>query len=760
MSVYLLRTIAVASLLWATAASAFEPFVIRDIRVEGLQRTEAGTVFSYLPLRVGDRAEPDRVASALKALYATGFFKDVRIDAERDVLVVSVVERPAIARVTINGAKEFTADDLKKGLKQIGLAESRIFDRSLLEKADQELKRQYLGRGKYSAKVTTTVTPLERNRVGINIDIDEGEAAKIRRIRVLGATAYPEQELVELFTLRTPGLFTWFTRNDQYSRQKLNGDLETLKSFYFERGYAEFAVDSTQVQISPDKQAVYITVSITEGDRFKIGEIKVAGDLVVPENELRGLLKIKPGDVFSRDRITDSSKAIGDRLGSEGYAFANANITPDIDHNARLVALNVLVDPGKRVYVRRINVAGNTRTRDEVVRRELRQMESAWYDSRKIELSKQRVDRLGYFSEVSVETPPVQGSADLVDLNINVTERPTGNILLGAGVSSSEGFVVQGSISQQNLFGTGKSLTAQVNSGDINRVYALSFTDPYWTVDGVSRGFDVYQRNLDSTSLVVGTYKSSTVGGGIRFGLPIAEFDTLTFGLAIEDTTIETNRESPRRYLEFVDTFGSKNSTLLGSLSWARDSRNSAFFPTDGALRRMTIESGLPGGDLKYYKASYLHQWFYGLSDDLTLMLNGEIGAGDGYGGRPLPFFRNFFAGGVSSVRGFESSSLGPRDNNNEVLGGTRRIVGNAEFFFPLPGARNDRAVRLSAFMDTGNVYGKDEKLDLGELRYSAGVGLNWFSPVGPLKFTLSRPLKQRPGDIEQRFQFALGTVF
>ncbi|MBU3989146.1 MAG: outer membrane protein assembly factor BamA [Gammaproteobacteria bacterium] len=479
------------SALLASSAVAFEPFVVRDIRVEGIQRTEAGTVFSYLPVKVGDTLTDDKAAEAIKALFGTGFFKDVRLEVEGGVLVVLVEERPAITSLEFSGVKAFDKEQLRKGLREVGLAESRIFDRSLVERAEQELKRQYLSKGHYAAQITTTVTPLERNRVGITFAVDEGEIATIKQINIVGAQAFKEKDLLNLFSLRTPGWLTWYTKNDQYSKQKLSGDLETLRSYYLDRGYIEFNVESTQVSISTSKEDIYITINISEGEPYSVSSVKLAGELLLPEAELLKLVTIQPGKLFSREQVTATIKAVSERLSNDGYAFADVNAAPEMDKEKKQVAFTLFVDPGRRVYVRRIQVAGNTRTRDEVIRREMRQMESAWYDGEKINKSRTRVDRLGYFDEVTVETPAVPGTTDQVDLNIAVKEKPTGNLMLGAGLSSSEGLVFSGSIQQQNLFGSGKHVGVGFNTSKINTLYSFSYTDPFYTVDGVSRGFDV-----------------------------------------------------------------------------------------------------------------------------------------------------------------------------------------------------------------------------------------------------------------------------
>ncbi|HXF66002.1 MAG TPA: outer membrane protein assembly factor BamA [Burkholderiales bacterium] len=752
-----IRAVLLVLALNAATASAFEPFVIRDIRVEGIQRTEAGTVFGYLPVKVGDTMNEEKASQAIRALYATGFFRDVSLEREGDVLVVVVQERPSIALVDFTGVREFNKEQLTAGMRQIGLAEGRIFDRGLLERAEQELKRQYLARGYYAVSVSTTVTPLERNRVSISFNVEEGGIAKIRQISIIGAKAFSEKELLGQFVLRTPGLMTWFSKHDQYSRQKLAADLESLRSFYLDRGYLEFSIDSTQVSITPDKRDIYITVSITEGPRYTVTDIKIAGEKLVPEEEIRKLIQIKPGEVFSRARLTESTKLITERLGNDGYAFANVNAVPELNREKQQVAFTFFIDPGRRVYVRRINIAGNTRTRDEVIRRELRQLEGAWYSTEKIALSRQRVDRLGYFTDVGVETPAVPGTTDQVDMNVTVTEKPTGLLLFGAGFGSGEGVLLSGSVSQNNIFGSGRHVSAQINSSKINTTYSLSYTNPYYTIDGVSRGFDVYYREIDPSDNGLGRYQTKSVGGQLRLGVPITENDTIQYGLGYEATDITTFTDSPLFYKDYVAVFGPSNSNLFASAGWARDERDSLIYPTRGTFQKAGAELGLPAGDLKYYKVSYQYQRYFPLTRNLTFMVNGEAGYGDGYGGRPLPFFKNFFAGGIGSVRGFRSYTIGPKDSNNDPRGGSRKLLGNTELLFPFPGLENDRSVRMSVFVDAaivGDTYGTDE------LRYSTGMGLSWVSPLGPLKLSVAKPLRERPGDRKQVFQFTFGGVF
>ncbi len=740
------------------AASAVEPFVVHDIRVEGVQRTEAGTIFSYLPIKVGDRVTDEKISDAVKALYATGFFRDVRLEAQGDVLIVSVEERPTISSLTFVGNKEFDTDTIKKALKDVGIAEARIFDRSALDRAEQELKRQYITRGRYAANIQTTVTPQERNRVAINFTIVEGESAKITRINIVGAKAFTEKQLLSEVTLTTPGWLTWYTKNDQYSKQKLSADLEALRSFYQNRGYLEFNVDSTQVSITPDKEDIYITLNITEGPRFTVGDVRIAGDLVVPASELEKLVRIKSGEVFSREKLQASAKDISDRLGAEGYAFANVNAVPELDRGKAQASFTFYVDPGRRAYVRKINVTGNSKTKDEVIRREFRQLEDAWYDGPRIERSKVRVKRLGYFDDVNVETPPVPGTSDQVDVEVSVTEKSTGSLLAGVGYSSAEGIVLNASISQQNIFGSGNALTLGVNTSRFDRTYSAVYNEPYYTVDGISRTIEAYDKSLDPTGLAIAQYSSSTLGAALGFGVPITETDTINFGGRFEHTNISLLTQSPPAYVDFVNQFGASTNAYIMTAGWSRDTRDDILYPTKGRLQSVLLETGLPIGDLSYYKLQYVNATYWPVYGNLVLMARADVGYGDGFGGKPLPFFKAFFAGGVNSVRGYDTASLGPQDSFGNALGGRRKIVGNLEAFYPI--LKGEKGVRASVFMDAGQIYANGQQPQFESFRYSAGVGIAWSSPIGPLKFSYGIPLNARPGDRQERFQFQAGAAF
>ncbi|EXI82440.1 MAG: Outer membrane protein Omp85 [Candidatus Accumulibacter appositus] len=748
--------------LFAAGATAMEPFTVKDVRVEGIQRVEAGTVFSYLPIKVGETMNDEKAAQVIKTLFATGFFKDVRIEVDGDVLIVVVHERPAIAQIDFVGLKEFDKEQLLKGLKEVGISVSRTFDRATLEKAEQELKRQYLSRGRYAVNITTTITPLDRNRVAINFNIDEGDTAKIRQINIVGADALKEKDLLSVLELKTPSWISWYTKSDQYSKQKLAADLETLRSYYLDRGFLEFNVESTQVSISPDKKDIYITISIKEGERYLVSSVKLAGDLILPEEEFRESVKIKPGDVFSREKLNESTKSIGDKLGAQGYAFANVNAAPELDQEKHLVAFTIFVDPGKRAYVRRINITGNTKTRDEVIRQEVRQMEGAWYDASRVVKSRERIDRTGYFGEVNVETPPVPGTIDQVDVNINVAEKSTGNISLGAGYSSSEKVILSGSISQSNIFGSGKFLALQLNTGKLNRTLGINYTDPYFTVDGISQGFDLYYRTLNPTSLGY-AFQSTSYGGGIRFGYPLTEKDSLTLGLAIDQTNIDitpVTLATPIQYIQFQAQNGDSNVTLPATVGWVRDTRNSAIYPTKGGTQRAGLEVAIPGVDLTFYRATYQNQQYFEIVKDLVLMLNVDLGYGDGLSGQTLPFYKNFYAGGVGSVRGYDTASLGPVDPQypDTRLGGTKKAVFNSEILMPFPGI--DKSFRFGPFFDAGNVFTDSYTYADEGLRTSVGLAAAWISPLGPLKFSYGQPINEQNNDKLQKFQFQFGTTF
>jgi outer membrane protein insertion porin family len=744
---------------FAVNAWAVDPFTVRDIRIEGLQRVEPGTVFASLPFRVGDQYNDEKGSSAIRALFALGLFKDVRLEVSGDVLVVIVEERPTVADVDFVGAREFDKDTLKKALREIGLTEGRPYDQALADRAEQELRRQYINRSLYGAEVVTTVTPIERNRVNLTFTVTEGAPARIRDIRIVGNQAFSEGTLKGLFDLDTGGWLSWYTKSDRYSRAKLNADLEALRSYYLNRGFLEFRIDSTQVAISPDKQDITITVNITEGERFIVSGVKLEGNYLGKEDDFKSLVRIRPGEPYNAEQVAETTKAFTDFFGSFGYAFANVEARPEIDRNRNLVSFSIVADPQRRAYVRRVNVGGNTKTRDEVVRREFRQFESSWYDGDKIKLSRDRVDRLGIFKEVNVDTSEVPGAPDQIDLNINVEEKPTGSLQLSAGFSSAEKLALGVSVKQENAFGSGQYLGVEVNTSKYNRVISFSTVDPYFTADGISRTLEVYHRNSKPYEEQGGNYSLASTGLGLRFGVPFSEVDTVYFGATLERTEIRPGTNIPAAYLAYASRFGYTSMAVPLTLGWSRDDRDSALAPTRGRLQRLNGELGLLG-DAHYWRGSYQYQHYVPLNKQFTVAFNGELGWGKGLSGRPYPVFKNFYSGGLGSVRGFEQGTLGPRDVTGASIGGPRKVNLNAEVLTPFPGAGNDRTLRLFGFVDMGNVYGENDPVRFGEMRVSTGVGISWLSPIGPLRLAVAHPVRSFAGDRIQKLQFQIGTSF
>jgi len=752
-------TAVAAMVLAAQAAWALEPFKVQDIRVEGLQRVEPGTVFASMPLRVGDDYNDDKGAAAIRALFGLGLFKDVRLEANGGVLVVVVEERPTVADVDFVGAREFDKDVLKKTMRDIGLTDGRPYDKALTDRAEQELKRQYINKSFYGAEVVTTVTPVERNRVNLTFSVVEGETARIKDIRIVGNKAFGESTLKGLFDQDTGGWLSWYTKSDRYARTKLNADLETLRSYYLQRGYMEFRIDSTQVAISPDKQDISITVNVTEGERFVVSGVKLEGNYLERDDEFKALVAIRPGEPYNADQVAETTKAFTDHFGNFGFAFARIEAVPEIDRENNRVALVLQADPVRRAYVRRISVTGNNRTRDEVVRREFRQYEASWYDGEKIRLSRDRVDRLGYFTEVNIETQEVSGAPDQVDLAINVAEKPTGSLQLGAGFSSAEKLSLSFAIKQENVFGSGNYLGVDVNTSKFKRTLVFSTTDPYFTPDGVSRTLDLYYRTDKPYEDQGGNYELITTGAGMRFGVPFTEVDTVFFGGALEQTRIKSGTNIPAAYLAYAERYGRTSSSVPLTIGWTRDNRDSALAPNSGRYQRLNSEWSV-AGDARYVRANYQYQQYVPLDKKFTLAFNGELGLGKGMNGRPFPVFKNFYSGGLGSVRGFDQGTLGPRDVTGASLGGPKKVTLNAELIAPFPGAGNDRTLRVFTFLDVGNVYGDGERIRFGDMRASVGLGLSWISPLGPLRLAYANPVRKFAGDRIQKLQFQIGTSF
>lgn len=736
-------------------------FVVRDIRVDGLKRISAGTVFSYLPIKIGQTIDSSETPKIIRSLYKTGLFKDVSLERDGDVLVITVVERPAIGQIDITGNKDIETEDLVTSLKDIGLATGRVFNQSVLDRIEQELRRQYYSQGKYGVIIKSTVTPLERNRVAIHIDISEGKAARIKQINIVGNHTFDEDDLLGEFQLGAPDWLSIVTKNDQYSRQKLAGDLEKLRSYYLNRGFINFRIDSTQVSITPNKEDIYITVNIVEGDIFTVSDIKLAGDLVVDKEELFPLFKVRRNEPFSRKSATETSEGISNLLGDNGYAFANVNSIPDIDNENKTVAMTFFIDPGKRVYVRRIDMQGNTRTRDEVLRREMRQMESGWFSTTQVNRSRARLQRLGYFEEVTIETPAVPGSTDQVDVEVSVVEKPSGNLLAGLGYSQSQGLLFNASVTQNNFLGTGKSVTFAFNNSDVNTVYQLAYTNPYYTINGVSRGFNLMYRSTDTSSEAISNYRTNVGIAGVNFGIPVNETDRFGIMFDINRTELLTSSSSPTYIEDFVDDYGDLYLDFILAANWSQDSRNRSIFPNRGAVQRFDFQFAIPGSDLTYYRASYFHKRYFPLIRHWTLGLKADLAYGDGYSGTEiLPPFKNYYAGGSRSVRGFVDNSLGPRDNTGQAKGGNAKLVGSAELIMPSPVDKFKDSVRLSGFLDFGQVFDEDTGYSLGQLRYSVGVGATWLSPFGALTVSAAYPLNSKSGDEVENFQFNFGQSF
>lgn len=749
-----------AGLFFVNTAWAVDPFTVKDIRVEGLQRVEPGTIFGSLPFRVGETYNDEKGSSAIRALFGLGLFKDVRLEVNGDVLVVIVEERPTVADVDFVGTKEFDKEALKKALREAGIADGQPFDKALADKAEQELKRQYINKSMYGVEVVTTVTPIERNRVNLSFSVTEGDVAKIKDIHITGNKAFSESTLLGLFDLDTGGWLSWYTKSNRYSRAKLNADIESLRSYYLSRGYLEFKIDSTQVAISPDKQSISITLNVTEGERFVVSGVKLEGNYLSKEEEFKSLVAIKPGEAYNADTVAETTKAFTDYFGTFGFAFARVDAVPEIDRTTNRVAFVLRAEPSRRAYVRRINVLGNNRTRDEVVRREFRQFESSWYDGDKIKLSRDRVDRLGFFTEVNVETQEVTGTPDQVDMNVTVAEKPTGNLQLGAGYSSADNVSLSFGIKQENVFGSGNYLGVEVNTSKSNRQLVLSTIDPYFTADGISRSIDVYDRTSQPLSGQGGDYQLKTRGASIRFGVPFTETDTVYFGSGYESLTIVPGTLLPVSYLDYANQFGFTSNSIPLTVGWSRDNRDSALVPTTGRFQRVYADWGI-AGDIRFVRANYQIQQYIPLNKQFTLALNGEFGWGKGLNGQPFPLFKNYYSGGLGSVRGFQQGSLGPRDSSDLSVGAPKKLTLNAELIAPFPGAGNDRTLRLYGFVDAGNVFKDNYKLSGPDgLRASTGLGISWISPVGPLRIAYALPLRKQPGDKIERLQFQIGTSF
>ena len=763
-----------ALLVFAMAAVSIveaASFVIRDIRVEGLQRVSVGTVFNNIPYEVGQTVSDNAAGEIIRSLYATGLFKDVSLQQDGGILVVTVVERPTIDSITITGNKDIDSDQLKQGLRDAGFAEGRVYNEFVLDKIKQDLKRSYFDRGKYGVIITSTVSPLERNRVALELQIREGVTARIKRINIVGNEDFDEDDITDEMELSTSGIFSRFTKNDQYSAQKLQADLESIRSFYLDRGYITFDVESTQVNITPEKEDVFLTINIKEGDVYTITDIKLAGKVGANPEEFYPLIELRRGEPFSRKDVLRSAERLTQALSDKGYAFANVNPVPDVNEEEKTVVVTFYVEPGKRVYVRNINITGNTRSRDRVLRREFRQVESSWYSAEKVRESKERLERLGYFSKVEISTTPVAGSTDEVDIDVNVEEKKSRELLLGAGYSQSGGISFQAKLSDDNFFGTGKRVSIGFNTSSVNTYYELAYNNPYFTIDGISQGFILrYQETdlgeLNSTNTANYAFDRGTIG--VNFGFPITENDRITTNLLAEYTKLQLTSGAST---EITDYYSDGDSFYIYKLNtaWIHDTRDRAYFPTEGSQIVAELGIAIPGSDFNFYKLSYEQKSYFPLTDDLTFAIRGEIAAAEEYGDSTVyPFFENYYAGGPGSVRGYESYSLSsfrddPNkstvDSNGDAFGGKMRVTGSLELWFPPP-FWDEEGLRFVAFVDGGNVYKDYNTFSASELRYSAGLGVSWLSPFGLLNFSYAYPYNDQPGDDIEEFQFTFGTNF
>ncbi|AKS09109.1 outer membrane protein assembly factor BamA [Pseudomonas trivialis] len=779
----------VALLLNATLALA-QGFKISDIRINGLQRVSAGSVFGALPLNVGDEADDRRLVDSTRALFKTGYFQDIQLSREGDVLIINVVERPSVASIEFEGNKAISTDDLMKGMKQSGLAEGEIFQRATLEGVRNELQRQYVAQGRYSASVDTQVVAQPRNRVGLKIKIDEGEVASIQHINVVGNTVFDDEALIDQFTLKTSNWLSFFKNDDKYAREKLSGDLERMRSYYLDRGYIDMEITSTQVSMTPDKKHVYITVNIQEGQKYTVREVKLSGELKVPQDQVQSLLLVQKGQVFSRKLMTTTSELITRRLGNEGYTFANVNGVPQTNEKDHTVDVTFSVDPSKRAYVNRVNFRGNTKTDDQVLRREMRQMEGGWASTYLIDQSKVRLERLGFFKEVNVETPAVAGVDDQLDVNYRVEEQASGSITASVGFAQSSGLILGGSITQNNFLGTGNYASLGLTRSSYQSKYNIGFTDPYFTADGVSLGYNAFYNKTDYNKYYddgVSYYAINSFGLGTTLGYPINETTRLSFGLTAQHDSIEPGTYSADEIYDFIEREGKEFTNFKANLGWSESTLNKGVLATRGHSQNLNLMATVPGSSLSFYKIDYSGQTYVPVTNSTTLRFHTKLGYGGGYGSTDgLPFYESYTAGGEGSVRGFESGTLGPRntpatgtyssegqayysDRDTEALGGNILITGGAEYLFPVPFIKDNKAVRTSVFWDVGTVYSDKcylsttqgcSSVDLSQMASSVGVGVTWYSPLGPLSVNLAYPIRTPENAEKQVFQFSMGQTF
>jgi outer membrane protein insertion porin family len=758
-----------------SALAHAELFQIEDIRVDGLQRVSAGTVFAALPVSAGELIDEEGIREATRALFQTGYFDDIRIARDEDVLVIIVTERPAIAEINITGNKAIETEQLLEALHGAGLDEGQIFRQSVLQGMSQELRRQYVSQGRYGADVIAEVSDLPRNRVAVTLTIDEGSVAAIKHINIVGNNVFDDDTLIALFDLKTTGLLSFFLNDDKYAREKLSGDLERIESWYLDRGYLKFSIDSTQVSINPDRDTVFITVNVSEGEVYTVNKVELAGELIMTEEQARRLIIMREGLIFSQSLMTTSKEFITKRLGTEGYTFAEVEAYPEINEDDKTATVTFFVNPGKRAYVRRIEFRGNTKTDDEVLRREMRQLEAASASTELIEHSKVRLERLGHFKEVKVETREVPGTNDQLDVFYTVEEQPSGSVGASLGVAQGSGLILGGNIQEKNFLGTGNAVSFGVNQSKYRTSAMVSLRDPYFTKDGVSAGYQFSYVTTDYGDFDVAEYTSDSFTTGVSFGYPLSETSRISYGVNIENLSIDVGVFPSLEIVQFLLDNGDNYTTVSGNLNWSRSTLNRGILATRGSSQRAGIEFTVPGMDLDYIKLSYAAQYFKPITKRLTLRLKTDIGYGIGMGDSDrLPFFKNYYGGGFNSVRGYKRNSMGPQDtpvpgfDDPDPFGGNVKAVGSAELIFPVPFMKDNRSVQAVVFFDAGNIFDTEcndfqencFSPDIGELRYSFGIGGTWISGFGPITVSLASPFNDNEFDEKEVFQFSMGQGF